>query len=216
MTDITNDPGGQVQGRQRLAVAAGAALLVAGLVLVMFVLPAEYGVDPLGTGARTGLLELGVTGQQVDALNAAAAAGTSGAAPIIVAQERAFHEDTMAFPLKPGESIEYKYRLEQGEALLFSWSTGGGAGGGTGGGAVVNYELHAEPDGAPRGFAESYEKGQGAAASGTLTAPFSGIHGWYWENSGDQDVTVTLTAAGFFTVAHEFRAGAPVKNKLFQ
>ena len=35
------------EARQRLAVAAGAALLVAGLVLVMFVLPAEYAVDPL-------------------------------------------------------------------------------------------------------------------------------------------------------------------------
>ncbi len=46
--------------------AAGVALLAAGLILVMFVLPAEYGVDPLGTGARFGLLELGTTGQQVD------------------------------------------------------------------------------------------------------------------------------------------------------
>ena len=39
----------------------------------MIVLPAEYGVDPLGTGARLGLLPLGVVGQQVDALNGAAA-----------------------------------------------------------------------------------------------------------------------------------------------
>ena len=57
-----------VEIRQRLAVAAGAALLGAGLVLVMFVLPAEYGVDPIGTGARLGLVELGVTGQRGEAL----------------------------------------------------------------------------------------------------------------------------------------------------
>ena len=49
--------------RNRLAVATGAALLVAGLVLVAVVLPAEYALDPLGTGAKLGLLDLGLTGQ---------------------------------------------------------------------------------------------------------------------------------------------------------
>jgi len=47
--------------RERIAVAAGAALLAAGLILVMFILPAEYGGDPLGSGARCGLSRLGVT-----------------------------------------------------------------------------------------------------------------------------------------------------------
>ena len=44
--------------RQRIAVALGAAILVAGLVLVMFILPAEFAVDPLGTGAKLVLLPL--------------------------------------------------------------------------------------------------------------------------------------------------------------
>ena len=70
-----------VEQRHRIAVAAGAALLVAGLVLVMFVLPAEFAVDPLGTGARFGLLDLGITGQQVEALENAGAAGDAGDAP---------------------------------------------------------------------------------------------------------------------------------------
>ena len=59
-----------LEAKQRLAVAAGAALLGAGLVLVMFVLPAEYGVDPLGTGKWFGLTELGATGKQIEALEA--------------------------------------------------------------------------------------------------------------------------------------------------
>jgi hypothetical protein len=81
----------------------------------------------------------------------------------------------------------------------------------------VSYEAHAEPDGAPRGYAQSYEKGEGRTeAKGTLTAPFSGIHGWYWENPGDAEVTVTITTAGFYNLSHEFRTGAPVKNKTFQ
>jgi hypothetical protein len=203
---MTED-GQVVEIRQRLAVAAGAALLVAGLVLVMFVLPAEYGVDPLGTGARFGLVELGVTGQQVAALEAAAAAGEGAEqAAIIVAQDGEFVGETVDFVVAAGEGMEYKYRLEQGEALLYAWTATG----------PVEYEFHAEPDGAPRGYAQTYELRQAMSeASGTLNAPFSGIHGWYWENLSDQEITVTLTTAGFYNLSHEFRAGAPTVNKNF-
>jgi hypothetical protein len=195
--------------RHRIAVAAGAALLGAGLILVLFVLPAEYAVDPLGTGARLGLLDLGITGQQVAAMESTAGAtgGATGGQPIIAPQERTFHDETVDFKIAPREGIEYKYRLDKGESLLYSWKAT----------APVNYELHAEPDGGPRGYAQSYEKKPSTnAASGTLTAPFSGIHGWYWENTTDQEITVTLTAAGFYNMSHEFRPGAPVKNKMFQ
>ena len=194
------------EARQRIAVAAGAALLGAGLILVMFILPAEFAVDPLGTGARFGLLDLGLTGQRVAALDAAASEAPTGQ-PIIVGQERPFQEERIDFKIAPGGAMEYKYRLDKGEALLYAWKANG----------PLNYELHAEPDGAPRGYAQSYEKGsQTPQASGTLTAPFSGIHGWYWENTSDQEVTVSLTAAGFYNMSHEFRAGEPVKNKMFQ
>jgi hypothetical protein len=80
----------------------------------------------------------------------------------------------------------------------------------------VNFEFHAVPDGAPKGFAESYEKKNAMnQASGTLSAPFSGIHGWYWENRGDSEVVVTLSAAGFYSQSYEFRNGADTKTKMF-
>jgi hypothetical protein len=192
------------EAKQRIAVAAGAALLGAGLILVMFVLPAEYGIDPLGTGAKVGLLELGVTGQQVEAMAAASAAGGSQAATI-APQDGGFKQETVEFSVGPREGMEYKYRLDKGEALLYSWRTSG----------PVSYELHGEPDGAPRGYADSYEQGEGTALSGTFTAPSSGIHGWYWENVGNEPIVVTLTTAGFYNLSHEFRADAPVKNKTF-
>jgi hypothetical protein len=197
-----------VEDRHRILVAAGAALLAAGLILVMFVLPAEYAVDPLGTGARVGLLDLGVVGQQVEALsNAEATAGAAaGEAPILVPQDRAFKQETVEFKVAPREGMEYKYRLDKGEVLLYSWKTT----------APVNVEFHAEPDGAPRGYAQTYEKtDRQTEASGTLTAPFSGIHGWYWENTTDQDITVTLTSAGYYNLSHEFRSGQATKNKTF-
>jgi len=192
-----------IEAKQRIAVAAGAALLGAGLIFVMFILPAEYGVDPLGTGARFGLVQLGVTGQQVQALEAASTSG-AGQAIIIAAQDRPFKNETIDFKVGPHEGMEYKYRLDKGEALLYSWKATG----------PVNYEFHAEPDGAPRGYAQTYEKGGATReVSGTLTAPFPGIHGWFWENTSNQEVTVTLTTAGFYNLSHEFRSGAPVKNR---
>jgi len=205
MMTMTNGREEVVEASNRLAVATGAALLVAGLVLVMFVLPAEFAVDPLGVGAKTGLLDLGVTGKQVQELTASAGGGAAQSA-IIVPQEKGFKQETVDFKVGPHEGMEYKYRLEKGESLLFSWKST----------VPVSYEAHAEPDGAPRGYAQSYEKGQGRAeASGTLTAPFTGIHGWYWENPTSTEITVTLTTAGYYNLAHEFRTGIPVKNKNF-
>ena len=196
----------QALAKQRLAVAAGAALLVAGLVLVAFVMPAEFAVDPLGIGSRMGLLDLGVTGQQVDALEQSAAAGGGGQTPVVVPQEKRFNSESVEFTLAPGQSIEYKYRLQKGESLLYSWSAG----------TPVNVEFHAEPDGGPRGYAQTYEKRRASTASGTLTAPFSGIHGWYWQNAGSGDVTVSLTSSGFYHLSHEFHPDGSVRNKTFQ
>src|SRR5207237_647140 len=85
-TTTANDP--VIEIRQRLALALGAAILAAGLILVMFVLPAEFAVDPLGTGAKLGLLPLGVVGQQVAALNKTTATGAAaGQGAILVAQD---------------------------------------------------------------------------------------------------------------------------------
>jgi hypothetical protein len=192
--------------RERIGVAAAAAILVAGLILVTIVLPAEYGADPLGTGARLGLLELGVIGQQVEALDATTSTTAAAQAAIIVGQKRRpFTNDTQEFVLGPREGIEYKYRLEKGEALLYAWTAS----------EAVNYELHAEPDGAPRGYAQSYEKRDATReASGTLTAPFSGIHGWFWENTTNEPIKVTLRSAGYYNLAHEFRSTG-ITNKTF-
>ena len=199
--------GGQaVLARERIALAAGTALLVAGLLLVIAVLPAEYGVDPLGIGRKLGLTAMSDVQKGLDAFQATRAAGASGA-PTIAPQERPYQHETVEFKLGPRDSIEYKYRLDKGEALLYSWKATG----------PVNYELHAEPDGAPRGYAESFDKKDSKnGASGTLTAPFSGIHGWFWENRTDQEVTVTLSAAGFYNMSHEFRKDAAPKTRMFQ
>jgi hypothetical protein len=146
---------------------------------------------------------LDLLGKQVEALNQADGSTASQAA-LIVKQDKPFNHETVSFTLAPRGSIEYKYRLDKGESLLYSWTST----------APVNYEFHAEPDGAPRGYAQSYEKSAGGGQNGTLNAPFNGIHGWYWENTSAQPVTVTLSSAGFYNLSHEFTSDG-VKNKSF-
>ena len=191
--------------RERILVAVGAALLVAGLALVVAVLPAEFGIDPTGVGRRLGLLALSDLKGQVAQFERTKGATT--AADIVVPDERPLQEEKTQFELAPHEFVEYKYRLEKGQTLLYSWQAT----------AAVNVEFHAEPDGAPTGYAESYEKRNGVqSASGTLHAPFAGIHGWYWENTTDAPVTVALSSAGFYTLAHEFRKEAEPTTRMFR
>ena len=191
--------------RERILVAVGAALLVAGLALVVAVLPAEFGIDPTGVGRRLGLLALSDLKGQVAQFERTKGATTD--ADIPVPDERPLQEEKTQFELAPHEFVEYKYRLEKGQTLLYSWQAT----------AAVNVEFHAEPDGAPTGYAESYEKRNGVqSASGTLHAPFAGIHGWYWENTTDAPVTVALSSAGFYTLAHEFRNEAAPTTRMFR
>jgi len=190
---------------ERIAAAVGIALLVAGAALVIAVLPAEFGVDPTGIGRRLGLLALADVKSQVASFQQSN--GSVAATSIVTGTDRTLREETVDFKLAPHEFVEYKYRLDKGQALLYSWHAT----------AAVNLEFHAEPDGAPKGYAETYEKRNGVErASGTLMAPFAGIHGWYWENPTDREVIVTLSSAGFYNLAHEFRKDKPTTTKLFQ
>jgi hypothetical protein len=123
-----------------------------------------------------------------------------------VPQTGLFKVDSMEFKLAPKEGMEYKYRLDKGAGLLFSWTAS----------APVHYELHSEPESGPKGYAETFDKQDSRdAGHGNYVAPFPGIHGWYWENRTDGDVVVRIVAAGHFTESLEFRRKQDVKRKAF-
>ncbi len=66
-------------------------------------------------------------------------------------------------------------------------------------------EFHGDPDANPQDV-RSYDKSTKSNASGSFTAPVTGIHGWFWENPSGERVTIKLTSAGFYTHAVEFRS----------
>jgi hypothetical protein len=166
-------------GRQ-IVIASGGALLLAATLLLTLVLPAEYGWDPLGTGKALGLLEM-------------SAAGNS---PLSLRSDQ-WHSDTIEFQLAPFEAVEYKYQLEDGATLLFEWRAND----------ELLYDMHAEPEGAAPGYAQSFAKSRARESGGSYTAPFSGIHGWFWQNRTQQDITLTLQTHGFYQEAVEMRGG---------
>ena len=101
--------------------------------------------------------------------------------------------------LQPYEYVEYKYHLEQGATMLYAWTAS----------APLMQDFHGErarcgSGGEPE--EESFDKQDRRQASGSLTAPFAGIHGWYWENPGGAPVTIRLTSSGFFGSAIEIRS----------
>ena len=182
--------------KAKLAWATLAALLVAGVVLVTTVLPAEYDIDPLGIGEALGLRVLSEPG--------------TGPIPVredgLSAYRSSYRTDLRTFELEPGGFVEYKYRLEAGRTMVYSWTAT----------SWVRSEMHSEADTAPEGTAEFFEVAEETLhRHGSYTAPFPGIHGWYWLNETDGPVTVTLHAAGFFTTSTEFLEGvAPIVREI--
>jgi hypothetical protein len=167
--------------RRRLLVSTLVAALAAAAILVAFVLPAEYAIDPLGIGRLVGL----------DAL------GTSKASKPITevmhAHPRKYYSGNITIDVSGREELEYKATLAAGEPMLYSWRVQGGP---------VYFEFHGEPTEGkwPAGFYRSYEIQQRASEShGSFIAPFTGQHGWYWRNLSDEPAIITLQASGYYS-----------------
>jgi hypothetical protein len=181
----------------QLGKATGAALAVAALILTVAVLPAEYGIDPLGAGKLLGLTKLnGGAKKEVDVVPSLPLAGTGTPAPGTIASTSpvartaaALRSDEMTVTLKPGEGAEVKALMRKGEHIVFSWATDG---------APVKADMHGEPEHAKANeFTTYWKEPQQTGAQGSFTAGFDGIHGWFWRNKGAQPVTIKVKVSGF-------------------
>lgn len=169
------------------------------VILFTVILPSEYGIDPTRIGAVLGLTEMGEIKQQLaeeleaDLQSEARNRGPSNwfaqlgtwLMPTAHAAEHSWR-DEVSFSLEPGEGIEWKLVMAQGDVAIYRWQTDGGR---------VNFDLH----GNGSGQSITYEKGRGSRGEeGTLEAPFSGDHGWFWRNRDKRVVTVTLQLRGAY------------------
>lgn len=205
----------ELPSSQQLLRSTTIAIAVAAALLVAVVLPAEYGIDPTGVGARLGLTEMGkikttlAAEAEADKLadaqrqTAPAPAPTAPvqaaaqvpvpAAPLAASASTAkpaagMRSDEMTVTLKPGQGSEVKMAMNKGAKVTYSWKVNGG---------LVNHDTHGDPvAGAPGGY-HGYGKGrQMDSDAGELVAAFDGNHGWFWRNRGTSDVTVTIKTNG--------------------
>ena len=72
--------------------------------------------------------------------------------------------------------------------MLFSWQAQ----------EEVVFDFHSEEVGTDPEDSVSFAVGRASTQHGTYVAPYDGIHGWFWENRGQQEVTVKLTTTGYF------------------
>lgn len=100
--------------KKRLALATLAALGIALLVLVLFILPAEYGVDPTGIGSATGLSRL--NGNAAPATNDPSAETPESVAPAVTIQTYESRFATTSTQILAEEGY-----LAEGDTLLLSF-----------------------------------------------------------------------------------------------
>jgi len=202
ITEETSRTGVAGPSKGAIVKATLVALAVALVILFTAVLPAEYGIDPLKTGAL-----LGLTG-----LSKASDSGTGGRATpaqagIFTAQEKIYKTDSEDMSLRPGEGVEVKYHMQKGAGMVYGWKADG----------KLQFEFHGEPDVKPKpGYFESYLLDNKVGTDhmyGSFTAPTTGIHGWFWANKTDKPVMFHLTTAGFYDSARMF-AGDPKGDEL--
>jgi len=198
MSDAKGPPDspGATPSKRTLLASIGAAVGTAVVITFAAVLPAEYNMDPLGLGRLTGLSRLWAPKEIV------VEPGAVGALAAI-RQAAVFRTDTFEIPLAANgdearrNALEFKVRLPKGATLVYSWQTEDLA---IPEDLMFDFHGHtlaADAKGGPVIVAD-YEKGSGAQANGSLTAPIDGIHGWYLRNRSDRPIKVQLKLSGFY------------------
>ena len=196
---------GQVYPMRKLVLISIGTVVGAALVLLLFVLPAEYGVDPTGLGRAMGLTTL--NGEPTRTIELRDVIG--GNESLREVEIPAYGEPTplpnpAVFQQQPEPALsrtlevvipaegetEVKLWLEEGKVAIYSWSVDQG-------------DVYSDFHGHDISFGENFfvrylEHQEGSSDHGSLTAPFDGEHGWYWLNYNDFEVTVTLEVTGFY------------------
>lgn len=205
------------------------AAVVATVLLVTVVFPAEYGRDPTGIGRVLGLTEMGEIklrlAREAEAQRqapkvpspVAAAPSPAGAPPhptetpaAATETPPAATETPPAVTVAPASSrtdvTSITFQPNEGKEIKLAMRQGARVtfSWATDRG-VVNYDLHADSVDPPRDY-HGYRKGKGVPSDeGVLEAAFDGWHGWHWRNKTAEAVTVTLRTSGEYQDIKELK-----------
>ena len=202
----------------RLLKATALALVIAAVLLVTTVLPAEYGIDPTGIGNRLGLgvlvdpeqdasdapapvaasstqtLETDAATNADNAAEAAKAIEAFGAAP-----GQTFDTGAVFKRIAPyrRDTLEVTLPAGEGAEVKALLKTGDGVVFRWSADGEVALDMHGERVNVKNAWTSYSVEPAQREGSGTFIAPFDGSHGWYWQNRSSEPVTVRIEVAGF-------------------
>jgi hypothetical protein len=191
MRDISDLNQGELPSGKSLIKATAGAIVVAGVLLLSAILPAEYGIDPTGIGKAMGLTALGSASaaKPEDAINPVTGETPGAVSNPVWKSDTPFRSDAMSLTLMPSQGAEIKAIMKAGENFIFHWEVESGS---------VSFDMHGEPPNAGDEFTSFWMGSNETRSSGSFKAPFEGTHGWYWQNNGTEPVTVHLSTAGYY------------------
>lgn len=217
-TDIPNRE--ELPSTAKLIRSTIIAAIVALVLLVTVVMPAEYAIDPTGAGRLLGLTEMGeIKGQlaeeaaadeaaQMVAVQSSPDQKSSGVTEPDAAEavdEPAPSPEAEVAPSEPAPEPEIaepqwqdevRVVLTPGEGTEFKLTMEEGAVARfswVSEGGPINFDTHGDGG----GQSISYEKGRGVPENeGKLEAAFTGNHGWFFRNRNDNDITLVLRTLG--------------------
>jgi hypothetical protein len=99
-----------------------------------------------------------------------------------------YKTETIETILMPRQQIEFMANLEQGEVLLYSWQVDG----------KIYYDFHAHQQDVDPDIWIRYSDGAGTKNNGSIVAPYTGEHGWYWVNLDTRPVRLKLIVSGYY------------------
>jgi len=164
-----------------------ASTALAVIILLIAILPAEYNIDPTGLGEKLGLTVLAQTHDEGVVKPAVISCPDK-------ADEKTVDDgwqDSVMITVPPRKGLEYKFHVNKGEKLEFVWKTDG---------STLYFDFHGEPQGNTTGYFKSFKESNQSESSGTLEAPFTGSHGWYWENKTNKIVVINLKTRGQYKI----------------
>ena len=195
-----NQPNNDLPSTEKLVKSTIFASILAMVILVVAVLPAEYGIDPTGAGDALGLTRMGQIKMSLAEEAVAEKEKAAEVHEVAVAVTKTTEEkvepqpskeikaESITVSLAPDEAREIKVSMVKGSKVSYSWKTSNDR---------ANFDVHGDSKKLKIRY-HNYSKGSAESDSGVLEAEFDGKHGWFWRNRSGNPMTITLEVEGEF------------------
>ena len=185
--------------KDKLIRNTGIAALIAIVLLLTIILPAEYDIDPTGAGSVLGIRGLSHQAA-VENVNAEIEESAMAAAsPLHINHQPPLKFVDVDLVLEPYGQGEFKLKMQANARLSYLWHSGPD---------LVYADLHGHTlvvgeDGEEEIVVRYLETQEGTGESGQFDTPFGGDHGWYFLNLETRPINIRVQISGNFD-SHEY------------